>query len=280
MTDATVAGANWPDWQNDLIVAEYFEIDAIQRSGGSTNKAERYRNLGALINRSDTSVERKLQNVSAVLEGLEMDWAAGLTPLRKFQQSLVNAVERYLEANPVAVFGPPVSEIPDPSAVIEEPPPPKGAPKPPLDRKLERIARKFNYAERDARNRTLGRAGEEFIYRREKERLLQAGLPKLAERVEWTADKYGDGVGFDIRSFDVSGAERLIEVKTTNGGPATDFFLSRTEHEVSLEKPDAWRLFRLHSFRKKPGLFVLSPPLTDAVHLRIESWRAQVGKAQ
>lgn len=277
MTDTTVAGANWPDWQNDLIVAEYFEIDRIQRAGGTTNKAERYRNLGALINRSDTSVERKLQNVSAVLEGLKMDWATGLTPLRKFQQSLVNAVERYLDSNPLAVFGPPISELPDISELVEEPPPPKGEPGPPLDRKLERIARKFNYAERDSRNRTLGRAGEEFIYRREQKRLLQAGKPKLAEQVEWTADKHGDGVGYDIKSFEPSGAERLIEVKTTKGGRTTDFFLSRTEHEVSLERPDAWRLFRIHSFDKKPGLFVLTPPLAGAVNLRIESWRAQVG---
>lgn len=277
MTDATAAGDNWPDWQNDLIVTEYFEIDRIQREGGTTNKAERYRNLGELINRSPTSVERKLQNVSAVLEGLEMDWAKGLAPLRKFQQSLINAVERYLDSNPVAVFGPPVSQWPDTTELVEEAPPAKGPPKPPLDRKLERIARKYNYAERDARNRTLGRAGEEYIFLREQKRLLEAGLPKLAKEVEWTSDKRGDGVGYDIRSFDTSGAERLIEVKTTNGSRTTDFFLSRTEHEVSLERPDAWRLFRLHSFSKKPGLFVLPPPLTKAVNLRIESWRAQVG---
>ncbi len=277
MTDATAAGDNWPDWQNDLIVAEYFEIDRIQQEGGTTNKAERYRNLGDVINRSPTSVERKLQNVSAVLEGLEMDWAKGLAPLRKFQQSLINAVERYLDSNPVVVFGPPVSQLPDTAGLIEEAPPPKGQPKPPLDRKLERIARKYNYAERDARNRALGRAGEEYIFLREQKRLSEAGLPELAKEVDWTADKRGDGVGYDIRSFDNSGAERLIEVKTTNGARTTDFFLSRTEHEVSLERPDAWRLFRLHSFSKKPGLFILPPPLTDAVNLRIESWRAQVG---
>lgn len=277
MTDATVAGANWPDSQNDLIVAEYFEIDRIQRADEPINKAERYRQLGTLISRSPKSVERKLQNVSAVLDELEMDWATGLKPWGNFQQSLVNAVERYLEYNPVVVFGPPVAVLPDTSELVEEAPPPKGQPKPPLDRKLERIARKFNYAERDARNRSLGRAGEEFIYLREQKRLLEAGLPQLAEKVEWTADKRGDGVGYDIRSFDNSGAERLIEVKTTNGTRTTDFFLSRTEHEVSLERPDAWRLFRLHSFSKKPGLFVLPPPLTDTVNLRIESWRAQVG---
>lgn len=277
MTDATFAGADWPDWQNDLIVAEYFEIDRIQRAFEPINKAARYRDLGTLINRSPKSVERKLQNVSAVLEGLEMDWATGLKPWGNFQQSLVNAVERYLESNPVVVFGPVVSELPETSVLVEEPAPPKGEPKPLLDRKLERIARKFNYAERDARNRTLGRAGEEYIYLREQRRLSDAGLPDLAKKVEWTADERGDGVGYDIRSFDTSGAERLIEVKTTNGARTTDFFLSRTEHELSLERPDAWRLFRLHSFNKAPGLFILPPPLTDSVNLRIESWRAQVG---
>jgi hypothetical protein len=43
----------------------------------------------------------------------------------------------------------------------------------------------------------------------------------------------GDGAGYDILSFDPSGKERLIEVKTTNGAAKTPFFLTRNEHETS-----------------------------------------------
>lgn len=94
--------------------------------------------------------------------------------------------------------------------------------------------------------------------------LADLGLPTIR----------GDGAGYDIRSFDPAGGERLIEVKATRGGPATDFFLTRTEREVSAERPDAWRLYRLHDLAAAPGLFQLKPPLEEAVTLTAETWRA------
>ena len=101
------------------------------------------------------------------------------------------------------------------------------------------------------------------------------------ERTNWlalcaTSRRFdGDGVGYDIRSFEPSGEERLIEVKTTNGPATTDFFLSRTEREVSLERPDVWRLHRVHLFSSTPKIFVLPPPLEHAVRLEAENWRAR-----
>lgn len=275
VTDQPVDGEDWTDWQNDLVVAEYFEIARIQSANEPINKAQRYRDLGAIIGRTPGSVSQKLSNVSAVLDGLEMAWTRGLKPRANLQQSLIDAVERYLDFNPQLVFGsaPATKEV----LLEEEAPPPLGKPKPAIDRKLERIARKYNYAERDYRNRALGRSGEELVFLNERRRLAALGKDKLSEKVEWTSRDKGDGVGYDIRSFDVSGADLLIEVKTTNGPRTTDFFLSKTEFEVAKERPDAWRLYRLHSFSKKPGLFVLPPPLTQAARLSVENWRVSVG---
>lgn len=275
MTDQPLYGEDWTDWQNDLVVAEYFEIAKIQAANAPINKAQRYRDLGVLIGRNPGSVSQKLHNVSAVLDGLEMAWTRGLKPRANLQQSLIDAVERYLDFHPQLVFGsaPAAQE----GLIEEESPPPLGKPKPVIDRKLERIARKYNYAERDFRNRALGRSGEEAIFLNERRRLAVLGKEKLSEKVEWTARDKGDGVGYDIKSFDASGAELLIEVKTTNGPRTTDFFLSKTEFEVAKERPDAWRLYRLHSFSKKPGLFVLPPPLSDSARLSVENWRVQVG---
>ena len=97
----------------------------------------------------------------------------------------------------------------------------------------------------------------------------------LAKKVEWTSDVHGDGAGYDIRSFEPDGSDRLIEVKATKGGATTDFFLTRNEREVSMERPDAWRLYRLHTLPTKPQLFVLPPPLEQSVRLETESWRAK-----
>jgi len=96
----------------------------------------------------------------------------------------------------------------------------------------------------------------------------------LALRIEWTSEERGDGAGYDIKSYDPSGAERLIEVKATRGGSTTPFYLTRTEREVSMEQPASWRLYRLHDLAAAPGLFVLPPPLEASVALDAETWRA------
>lgn len=268
-------GSAWSDWQNDMVVAEYFEIDRIQRSGGEVVKAQRYRDLGAVIGREVGSIEIKLQNVSAVLARLEMEIARGLKPRFNIQQSLSDAVERYLDGHLALVFGEPKPPAFDPSEVIEVPIPGPAPVKPKLERTVERIAKKYNFAERDARNRKLGELGEQLVCEREKQKLLRAGKDTLADKVRWVSQLDGDGVGYDIRSFDPSGEERLIEVKTTNGPATTDFFLSRTEREVSLERADVWRLHRVHLFSSTPRIFVMPPPLDQSVRLEAENWRAR-----
>jgi hypothetical protein len=275
MTMQPETGSAWSDWQNDMLVAEYFEIDRIQRSGGEVVKAHRYRDLSAIIGREAGSIEVKLQNVSAVLSRLEMDFARGLKPRFNIQQSLSDAVERYLDGNPALLFGEPKLPALDPSEVVEVPIPGPAPVKPKLERTVERIAKKYNFAERDARNRKLGALGEQLVCEREKMKLLRAGKDKLADRVRWVSQLDGDGVGYDIRSFDPSGEERLIEVKTTDGPATTDFFISRTEREVSLERADVWRLHRVHLFSSTPRVFVMPPPLEQSVSLTAESWRAR-----
>jgi hypothetical protein len=45
------------------------------------------------------------------------------------------------------------------------------------------------------------------------------GRDDLAQKVEWVAVTIGEGLGFDVLSFDADdGSERLIEVKTTGLG--------------------------------------------------------------
>jgi hypothetical protein len=86
----------------------------------------------------------------------------------------------------------------------------------------------------------------------------------------------GDGLGYDIRSYDPAGAERWIEVKTTRGGSTTPFYLTRNENEVAKERPDAFRLYRLHDFSQRPGLFTLTPPLEAVLQLEPLTFRASL----
>lgn len=155
-------------------------------------------------------------------------------------------------------------------------PPPTHSNTPPPD-ELEQmtvIARKYDVAERDARNRALGRAGEERVLAHERANLLAAGRTDLAERIRWVSDVDGDGAGYDILSFDTDGHDRLIEVKTTNGWERTPFHITRNELAVAEERRRDWRLVRLWNFAREPKAFELRQPLEAHVSLIATSYQA------
>jgi hypothetical protein len=96
----------------------------------------------------------------------------------------------------------------------------------------------------------------------------------LADRVEHVALTRGDDLGYDIHSFELSGQDRLIEVKTTRFGALTPFFASRNEVAVSEERQEQYRLYRLFSFRAAPRLFTLPGSLRASCRLEPFSYSA------
>lgn len=136
-----------------------------------------------------------------------------------------------------------------------------------VDRLDPWMARSTNYLEREARNRSLGLAGEEFVLNYERARLIHAGREKLAARIEHTSVVRGDHEGYDILSFEDSGAERLIEVKTTKYGKDTPFFLSRNEVAVSGRESERYFLYRMFAFRDAPGMYSLTGAMDKACEL-------------
>ncbi|WP_246035902.1 DUF3883 domain-containing protein [Aliishimia ponticola] len=137
-------------------------------------------------------------------------------------------------------------------------------------------ATQTNFAEKEARNRKLGEAGEFFVYQYEIRKLIAAGKEDLAKRVNWVSKELGDGLGYDIRSFDPDGSEVFLEVKTTTSGRATPFFVSNNEVAVSEEKGNAYRLVRVFNFPEKPRFFTLEGSLSDVLQLEATSYRARV----
>jgi hypothetical protein len=136
------------------------------------------------------------------------------------------------------------------------------------------IARQYDVAARDARNRALGRAGEERVLAHERTTLRSAGRTDLAHRIRWVSDVDGDGAGYDIWSFEPDGRDRLIEVETTNGWERTPFHITRNELAVAETNRDDWRLLRLWNFARDPRAFELRPPLEAHVSLMATSYQA------
>ena len=136
------------------------------------------------------------------------------------------------------------------------------------------VARKFDVAGRDERNRALGRAGEERVVAHQQSALKVTGRDDLARKVRWVSEEDGDGAGYDIASFAPDGRERLIEVKMTNGWERTPFYISRNELAVAEERRSEWCLFRLWNFSRAPLAFELHPPLGAHVSLTATAFQA------
>ena len=270
----------WTDEENDLIVADYFAMLANDIARRPYNKAEHRRGLVSLLrNRSEGSIEFKHQNISAVLKGLGEDWIPGYKPAFNFQMSLVDAVARWLDLNPAWMNIPSSSRhamgLQEAAQLWIGPPPTQSNQPPPQElEQMLRIARKFDVAGRDERNRVLGRAGEELVLERERTILAGVGRRDLARQVRWVSDEDGDGAGYDIASFAPDGRSRLIEVKTTNGWERTPFYISRNELEVAEERRAEWVLFRLWNFSRDPKAFELYPPLDAHVSLTAMTFQA------
>lgn len=271
-----IRGSDWSEGEVDLIVADYFDMLALELAGRDYVKIAHNRALQSLTGRAPGSIERKHQNISAILVRLGLPWINGYKPLANFQNALVDGIGRYLalKGDPVRPASDAASRFADPGSLWVGPPP---VPSP--DDKIEtpalrRLIGKFDPAERDARNRALGKQGEALVFEHERRRLAAQGRDDLAGKVEWTSEARGDGAGYDIRSFEADGRDRLIEVKTTNGAALTPFFLSENERAFSEERPDAFRLLRLYGFAKKPSAFELAPPLQERLTLSPTNYRA------
>ncbi|MER9845390.1 DUF3883 domain-containing protein [Mesorhizobium australicum] len=269
---------DWSDEQNDAIVADYFAMLVQDITGQPYTKAGHNHLLQAAIGRPRGSIEYKHQNISAVLKGLGQPWIPGYKPAFNFQASLVDAVVRWLDRHtewlaPAATR--PQSALQEETMLWIGPPPTHSNAPPPYEtEQMAAMARNYDVAQRDAQNRALGHAGEERILAHERASLLAAGRTDLANHIRWVSHVDGDGAGYDIRSFDVDGIDRLIEVKTTNGWERTPFHVTRNELAASDRHRNDWLLMRLWNFAREPRAFELRPPLGVHVSLMASVYRA------
>lgn len=296
MTDSTKSGDDWNEEELDLIVQTYFAI--LEGIPTSTRgfKADMKRALDSQIKRGIGSIDFKLGNLSYIAPLVGIPKLPGFAPASKAQKDpIYKAFDRYLSTHPEVLEDEAFMALAGSSSDLAvadqmggynsstvaaallptDPAPTLSEAKAPRPAGLVRLIRKFDPAAREHRNRLLGRMGEQHVFNHEVARLVSADRMDLAKKIEWTSDIHGDGAGYDIKSFEADGSDRLIEVKATKGGEDTDFFLTRTEREVSMERPDAWRLYRVHTLPVSPRLFVLPPPLEHHVRLEAENWRAR-----
>lgn len=275
-------GTDWSREEVEAIVADYFQMLGLYLAGQVVNKSIHRRKLAQLLNgRSEGSIEFKHCNISAVLNDLSVPYLAGYQPRGNYQGLLAEAVVGRLKAGPsidkvalAAVEQPAlVPDHVDFSSIKTDAPVRHERVQLELPPSFKAVKR--DYLEREASNQSLGSAGEEFALRFEHWRLVACGKGKLADRIEHVSRTQGDGMGFDILSFNLDGSERFIEVKTTTFGRETPFFLSDRELVRSQVAKNDFHLYRVFEFRKQPKLFDLPGPMDASCHLDPVSYRAR-----
>lgn len=280
---------DWSQAEVEATVSDYLDMLRLELADVPLNKAEHNRRLQSLLaGRSRGSIEFKHQNISAVLIELGYPYVEGYKPRSNYQELLREVVVYRLTNDAVLpalvhqVVERPVNkppEIDDLLNILVPAPEPDKADRTHRTRPaVARMPRRPNYLEIEARNRSLGAAGEELALQFEQRRLWSAGKKSLAEKVEHVSRTKGDGLGYDIESFEESGKPRLIEVKTTRFGAMTPFFVSRNEVRVSAERSDDYCLYRVFDFRAQPKIFTLPGAIDASCDLDPVEYRASVAR--
>lgn len=273
------------DWSANEVaatVASYLKMLRMEYAGQAYSKSDfRRALLGLLDGRTEASVEMKHRNISAVLIELGYLPIRGYKPLANYQGALVDEILAQVsgddsldKAAAAAVdLGAEPPPLEDLSGLLVEPPKQTLRISDPMVRAKIMPFRR-DYVEREARNRRLGLAGELFVLEFEARRLHSLGKKSLADKVEHVANTRGDGLGYDILSFEEDGRESYIEVKTTANSMLTPFFISANEVRFSGEHPEEFKLARVFDFRDKPKLYVVPGSVSDGFMLDPVTYRA------
>lgn len=276
---------DWSREEVEAIVADYLQMWTMEQAGQNFSKTEHRKNLMRLLpGRSDGSIEFKHGNISAAMSDLGWPCIRGYRPRVNYQalvaivladqlrgkaifdQAALAAIQLPAVSPTLTDFGKVKSDAPKRQHRVTEPLNP-----------LLFNAVKRDYLEREAQNQSLGLAGEEFVVQFEHWRLIQLGQPRLADKVNHVSQSRGDGLGYDVLSFESDGQERFIEVKTTTFGRDTPFFVSGGELALSHVAKDQFHLYRLFEFRKSPRLFNLVGGLEQHCLLDPVTYRASFG---
>lgn len=284
-----LTGQDWTDDEVRIVVADYFDMLAAELHGEPYNKTKHRKALAPkLSGRNDSSIEFKHQNISSVLVEMGLPYINGYKPKNRRQNRLAEEVESFLDRNPdllqrlssAPLLNPKEPKVitkPNLETIFEDPPEKIFAPASTSKPWLSRKVRKIDFAERDAANHQLGKLGEQFVFDLERFRLNLAGRDDLAQKVIWASRDIGDGLGFDIISFDeADDSERMLEVKATGLGKFFPFYVTSNEVRCSEDIPKQYHLFRVFDFGRSPRLYILHGSLRELCQLEPVLYRALI----
>lgn len=265
----------WTLRECEITADAYFKCLQQKLAGKKFNRQRSIDQVAAQISRTPGSVDYKFQNIDAALFSAQLP-RLNISVAKNAQKLLSYVVLDPLAPRFAAVFSEArsASENDATSEVFVSIPIIEASI---LDRKRDvssLTAVRLDFSRRDAENRELGNCGEEWVVKAEKKCLQIAGCHELANKVRWVSRDLGDGLGYDIDSFEPDGTPIFIEVKTTNQGRNAPFYISATELAVSERLRDKYRIYRLFEFSGATKVYVVPGPLSKTLKMRSTAYIA------
>lgn len=256
--------SDWTPDENSAIVQSHLRMLLREWEGLSYNKSEERRALAQVLrHRSESSIEMKHRNISAVLLSYGIPPIYGYKPLvnsqSKLEDTLLAAIDdiptfgkqavKGVSATPTCIGVPILSEIEIPLVSI----PWKSA-------ASRRRVVKEDLLATEAQANGVHAMALEAVAKYEKEVLSRSGLKELAEKV--VIEEYDERIGGGlVISRSSSGTAKTIVVKGTNSLAEYPFRVSTDEIDLSLDSSCNFRLYRVFGLRYRPRFFSLSGSL-------------------
>lgn len=271
-TPAASHGADWTEAEVQATVDDYLSMLVAEATGRDYSKAGHRRSLIKRLNpgRTESAIEFKHQNISAAMIDLGLPYIRDYLPRGNYQAALATEIQRRLEAGPSLLTQiMPHRSSSDAGRTLQhtEPPP---------SRARARAGRHVDYGKLQEESRRVGALGEELVVHYERERLRDAGRPDLADDVQWIAREIGDGLGYDVRSFEPSGEDLYIEVKATALAAETPFYFSSAELDFARRHLQSYALYRVSRVDDSPQFFVLRGPAVTNLEMVPVTYQARM----
>ncbi len=118
----------------------------------------------------------------------------------------------------------------------------------------------IDFEKENKRNQRLGRQGERIVLYGERKFLKENGKDDLSKKIEPTfiLDDYA---GYDIKSYELDGSQKYIEVKTTSSKPhSITFFISAPEYEKAKNLKNYYIYIVFEAKTKNPKIWKIRDP--------------------
>ncbi|MEZ4776308.1 MAG: DUF3883 domain-containing protein [Bacteroidia bacterium] len=114
------------------------------------------------------------------------------------------------------------------------------------ERRIRIQPQKINWEELNRHKNNIGLVGEELVLLNEKNKLIELEMYEYLLKLEHVSKTKGDGLGYDIISFDEEENQIFIEVKATTNNLLSDIFFTSNELRQMDELGEYYYLYRVY----------------------------------